>query len=228
MNEPAVFHVLVAANKAKDHLPMIAAAPPFFAQLGAKNGFMVTFTDDGEAITDEMACYDVFVQLQRAPFELTTAQQTALQTFIENGKGWVGIHAAGLTGKNFQSPDRPYWQWFEDLLGGITYSPHPAYQKGTVIVEDRQHPATQNLPATFEVSDEWYEFNESPRGRVRVLATADESTYTQNKPMGDHPIIWTNEAYRRAIYIGIGHDPYLFTDPAFCILLRDSILWAAS
>ena len=233
MSEPTVYRVLVVANTAKDHLPMIAAAPPFFEQMGAENGFCVDFTDDPEAINDEnLASHQVFVMLQRAPFELTTAQQIALQTFIESGKGWVGIHAAGLTGKNFHAPDRPYWQWFEDLLGGITYSPHPAYQKGTVVVEDRQHPATRNLPAHFEVSDEWYEFSESPRGRVggqiRVLATADESTYTQNKPMGDHPIIWTNEAYRRAIYIGIGHDPYLFTDAAFCTLLRDSILWAAS
>jgi type 1 glutamine amidotransferase len=186
MSPPARFNVLVVANTAKDHLKMIESATPFFDRLAADSDFTVTFTDEPKAINEEnLAQYQVFVQLQRAPFEMNPAQQAALQAFVESGKGWVGIHAAGLTGRLFQSTDTPYWQWFEDLLGGITYSPHPAFQKGTVIVEDRTHPATKNLPATFEVHDEWYEFNESPRGRVRVLATADESTYKQNKPMGD-------------------------------------------
>jgi type 1 glutamine amidotransferase len=63
---------------------------------------------------------------------------------------------------------------------------------------------------------------------VRVLATADESTYKQNKPMGDHPIIWTNENFRRMIYIGVGHSPTALTNPSYILLLRDAILWAAS
>jgi len=46
--------------------------------------------------------------------------------------------------------------------------------------------------------------------------------------MGDHPIIWTNEKYRRMIYIGIGHDPSVFTNQSYVILLRDAILWAGS
>jgi len=166
--------------------------------------------------------------LHLAPFEMTSPQQAALQDFIESGKGWVGIHAAGLGGKQFVGSNNRYWQWFEEFLGGVTYSPHPAYQQGTVLVEDRRHPATQNLPAQFEISDEWYEFNGNPRDQAHVLATADEATYQQNKPMGDHPIVWTNERYRRAIYIAIGHDPSSLTNEAYCTLLRDAILWAAS
>jgi type 1 glutamine amidotransferase len=46
--------------------------------------------------------------------------------------------------------------------------------------------------------------------------------------MGDHPMIWTNPSYDRAIYIGIGHDTTACTDPNFTILMRDAILWAAS
>jgi len=74
--------------------------------------------------------------------------------------------------------------------------------------------------------DEWYEFNKSPRDKVRVLASVDESSYHQNKPMGDHPIIWTNQRYRRMIYIGVGHDPVLLADSNYATLLRDAILWA--
>src|SRR5437588_2633171 len=215
MNKPPLFKTLVVASKAKDHLPMIASAEPFFAQMAAENRFAVDFTDDAGTINEEnLGRYQVFVMLHLAPFDMTPPQQEALQRFIESGKGWVGIHAAGLTGKQFRR-DAKYWQWFEDFMGGVTYSPHPAYQKGTVAVEVRRHPATKHLPARFEISDEWYEFNGNPRGQTRILATADESTYKQNKPMGDHPIIWTNERYRRAIYIAIGHDPSALENKAY-------------
>jgi chitinase len=224
-----LFRALVVTSRAKDHLKMIAAAKPMLEKMAADNHFAVDITDDASAINDEnLARYQVFVQLQEAPFDMSTDQQQALQKFIEAGHGWVGIHAAGLTGKSFIDPKKPYWQWFEDYLGGVTYSPHPKFQQGTLIVEDRTHPVTKNLPRQMEISDEWYEFNESPRLRVRVLATADESTYKQNKPMGDHPLIWTNEKYRRMIYIAIGHDATLCDNPDFQTLLRDAILWAGS
>src|SRR6202012_4484213 len=61
-----------------------------------------------------------------------------------------------------------------------------------------------------------------------LLASVDESTYNQNKPMADHPIIWTNERYRRMIYIGPGHSPDLLADHRYATLLRDAIRWAAS
>jgi type 1 glutamine amidotransferase len=159
---------------------------------------------------------------------MTQSEQAALQRFIERGGGWVGIHAAGLTGRQFIGRGAPYWSWFEEFLGGITYRPHPRFQQGTLVIEDHQHPVTRNLPDRMTIGDEWYEFNESPRPRVRVLAHADESTYTQNKPMGDHPMIWVNERYRRMVYICIGHDASLCADDDFKVLVRDAILWAHS
>ncbi len=223
------FKVLVVASRASDHLKMIAAAQPFFEDLGKQNDFDVDFTDDTSKINDDnLKQYQVFVMLQLAPFDMSYNQQAALQKFATEGKGWVGIHAAGLTGKEFLAKNTVYWQWFEGFMGGVIYSPHPAFQKATVIVEDHQHPASIHLPANFQISDEWYEFDKSPRSNVHVLASVDESTYKQNKPMGDHPIIWTNENFRRMIYISIGHAPADFTNQSYVILLRDAILWAAS
>ena len=40
---------------------------------------------------------------------MTAEEQAALQRFIESGHGWVGIHAAGLTGKQFIGTGAPYW-----------------------------------------------------------------------------------------------------------------------
>jgi type 1 glutamine amidotransferase len=227
--QPAPFHVLVVMSRAKDHSKMIAAATPMLTMMAADNHFHVDITDDDTVINDaNLARYQVFVQLQEAPFDMSPAEQAALQRFIEQGHGWVGIHAAGLTGKQFLAPDMTYWTWFETFLGGVVYSPHPAYQQGTMVIEDHRHPITHNLPDKMVVSDEWYEFNESPRSRVHVLAHADESTYKPHKPMGDHPMIWINENYRRMVYIAIGHDPSLCANPDFDVLVRDAILWAGS
>jgi type 1 glutamine amidotransferase len=223
------FKVLVIASSDRDHEAMIVKAQPFLATLAAENHFLLDFTKDASQIDEaNLAKYQVFIQLHLAPFNMSVSQQKALQKFIEKGHGWIGIHAAGLTGKQFLAPGTPYWQWFEGLMGDIIYSPHTAIQTGSVVLEDRRHPVTRNLPASFEVRDEWYEFDKSPRPHVRVLARADESTYKPNKPMGDHPMIWTNEKYRRALYIGIGHDPTICSDPSFAILMRDAVLWAAS
>jgi len=37
---------------------------------------------------------------------------------ISQGNGWVGVHAAGLTGRQFIAPETPYWNWFEKYDGG--------------------------------------------------------------------------------------------------------------
>lgn len=202
---------------------------PMLQKMADENNFKIDITDDTSTINDaNLKNYQVFLMLQEAPFDMSYAQQDALQKFVESGKGWVGVHAAGLTGKQFLGPDKKYWQWFEGLMGNVIYSPHPAFQKGTVIIEDRNSPITKGLPAKMEISDEWYEFDKSPRGNVHVLATADESTYKQRKPMGDHPIIWINKKFRRMVYIGIGHDASLCVNPDYIKLLHNSIEWAAS
>ena len=221
--------ILVVASSDPDHDPMILAAKQFFKEIASSNQFEIDFTRDANVITENnLANYHVFIQLHLAPFDMTQQQQFALQQFISKGRGWIGIHAAGLTGKQFIDPQTPYWQWFEKLMGNIVYSPHPAIQNGNVIIEDRSHPVTKNLPASFTIRDEWYEFNKSPRLNVHVLASADETSYKPSKPMGDHPIIWTNPQYNRVLYIGIGHDKSICSDPNFTILMRDAILWAAS
>jgi uncharacterized protein len=223
------FKVLAVASADPDHDPMIIKSKAWLEKIAFENNFEVIVTRDASLINDEnLAKYQVFVQLHLAPFDMTPSQQAALQKFITNGKGWVGVHAAGLTGTQFKGTEVPYWIWFEKLMGGIIYSPHPKKQTGTILVEDRTHPITKNLPPSFSFYDEWYEFNKSPRPNVHVLATADETSYKPEIPMGDHPMIWINPDFKRAVYIGIGHDTTACTDPNFTILMRDAILWAGS
>jgi uncharacterized protein len=224
------FRAFVVYSKASDHIVMSTRAKALITQLGASNNFTADFTSDTSLINDtNLAKYQLFIQLHLAPFEMSAKQQAAFQKFITAGKGWVGIHGAGLTGAQFIGSSTPYWQWYENFFGGVVYSPHPAYQRGTIIVEDRTHPVTKNLPASFQIWDEWYEFNKSPRPDVHVLGKADESTYTQVKPMGDHPMIWVNEkAPNRMVYICAGHDSSACGNANWVTLFHDAIMWAGT
>src|SRR5258706_11300710 len=121
------FRVLAVAANDRYHGAMSDAAEPFLESLGAESGFAVHFTHDATVFRDdELAHYAVVVQLHLAPFDMTRDQQDALQRFILRGGGWVGIHAAGLTGRQFLKEGAQYWGWFETFLGGVVYAPHPA------------------------------------------------------------------------------------------------------
>jgi len=102
-----------------------------------------------------------------------------------------------------------------------------------VRVEGGSHPVTKGLPSSFVIQkEEWYTWNKSPRARVHVLATVDESTYEPNtmiKMGGDHPVVWSNEHYKaRNVYIFMGHHAGLFDDPNFVQLFRNAIFWSVN
>jgi type 1 glutamine amidotransferase len=225
----APFKIFMISSTAVDHLASSAMARAVLPQMGMTNDFTVDATTDNTLINEaNLAKYDVFLQMHRAPFEIKVEQRAALENFVKSGKGWVGVHAAGLIIPSvYTSSNLPDWPFFNDLIGGVTWVTHPMLQMGTVVIEDRTHPATKNMPAMFRILDEWYEFSGNPRGRVRILGNADESTYKQVKPQGDHPMIWTQEKYPRAIYIATGHDASDWQNVAFTTLIRDSLLWAA-
>ncbi|MBI1769551.1 MAG: ThuA domain-containing protein [Bacteroidetes bacterium] len=219
--------VFVIGSMDKYHSPMVKKSIPMFQRMAEDNNFEIHFTRDTAELNPlTLSKYQVFIQLSIAYFDFSHSQQFAIQQFITSGKGWIGIHGAGLTGKQFAAKDGIDWKWYWRLLGDAYYTPHPPLQDGVVKVENREHPVTKNLPASFSLRDEWYEFENAPSG-VNVLAVADESTYKPKKPMGYHPVIWTNPAYNRVLYISVGHDSTSCTNESYKTLLRDAIKWAA-
>ncbi len=226
------FRALVLAEHDTNHGSMVDAATPFLNRLAEENNFAVDFIENIEKIDDAfLSPYQLLIQLNWTPIGWSKPQQKAFRNYIEQGKGWVGLHHAGLTGERVLGAGQENWTWYQDrFFGGARYRDYITPPvKATVIIEDRKHPATRNLPASFEVlNDEWYEFDRSPRPDVHVLATVDESTYTPKIPMGDHPVVWSNENYGRVIYILMGHDAGIFQNRGFTTLLRDAILWAGA
>ncbi len=166
-------------------------------QLGAANGFSVTATEDAAQFTTaNLAQYQAVVWLSTTGDVLNDAQQTAFQSYISAGGGYVGVHAAA---------DTEYaWPWYGGLVGAW-FASHPATQAATIKVEDPGNVSVAHLPATWTRTDEWYNYQTNPRANVKVLASLVESSYSGGT-MGDHPITWCqNYGGGRSWYTGLGH-----------------------
>jgi type 1 glutamine amidotransferase len=198
-------------------IPVAVAA---LRRLGPGAGVEVDHTEDPARFTAAgLRPYRVVVFLHTTGDVLDQAGEAALRDFVEGGGGWVGVHAAADTEYD--------WPWYE-TLAGARFARHPAVQRATVRVVDREHPATAPLPATWARTDEWYDFRSNPRGRVHVLATLDESTYQGGGMGADHPIAWCHPVGQgRALYTAGGHTEASWAERRFLAHLAGGLRWAA-
>ena len=188
--------------------------------LGDEKGWTVAATEDSTVFRRErLAAVDVVVFLSTSGDVLGPPGQRALQAFVQNGGGFVGIHAASDTEYD--------WPWYGRLVGAY-FKGHPPVQAATVRVEDRSHPSTRMLPAAWSRRDEWYDFRTNPRDSVRVLATLDASTYDGGTMGDDHPIAWCRRVGDgRAWYTAGGHTAASFREPLFRQHVHGGLQWAA-
>ncbi|MEI8282972.1 MAG: ThuA domain-containing protein, partial [Armatimonadota bacterium] len=151
-------------------------------KLGAEHGFQVDATEDSAAFTDQnLEKYDLLCFASTTGDILNEEQHKVLVRFVENGKGWMGIHAASDT--------EHHWPWYRDLVGAY-FKTHPAGGAHVKVqIENRGNPSTANLPNLWIRPDEWYDWDANPRANVQVLASLDESFYRPENPQ-DHPITW--------------------------------------
>jgi uncharacterized protein (TIGR03437 family) len=188
--------------------------------LGAQNSFSVEQTEDAAAFNDaNLAQFKAVVFLCTTGEVLNDEQQAAFERFISAGNGYVGIHSASDTEYD--------WPWYGGLVGAYFRS-HPNIQKARIKLEEAAHPSTQNLPTIWERTDEWYDFRFNPRGRVRVLASLDESSYQGGSMGADHPIAWC-QLYDggRAWYTAGGHTSESYGELLFLQHLLGGIQFAA-
>jgi cytochrome c len=187
-----------------------------------ERGWALDATEDPTTFADvRLAGYDAVVFLSTSGNVLEGGQRDAFERFVRSGKGFVGIHGAADTLKD--------WPFYGRLVGAY-FRAHPAIQTATVVVERSDHPATRMLPARWTRKDEWYAFATNPRSNVEVLLTLDESSYVPGADGmgGDHPLAWCHEVEgARAFYTALGHGPESFADPLFLEHVAAGIEWAA-
>ena len=186
------FKILAMAEPGGHHVEFTKAAKPWLKKCGEENGFGVDYITNTTLITEAfLDNYRLVLQLDFVPYGWKPEAMAAFKAYIEEGRGgWVGLHHATLLG-NFDG--HPMWPWFSDFMGTIKFKNYiPNFTSGTVRVEDKAHPCMKDVPESFIISkEEWYTYDRSPRANVRVLASVDESTYSDPSAarMGDHPVI---------------------------------------
>ncbi len=179
-------------------------------QLGADNGIVVDTTEDAGFFSEEkLNRYGAVIFLSTTLDVLDDEQQVALQNFIRNGGGYVGIHAAS---------DTEYgWPWYGRMVGGY-FVGHPHIQQAKLDVVDTSHPSTRHLPEEWIRTDEWYNFD-YVNPDVSVLVAIDESSYLvdgQNPGDAYHPMSWYHEFEGgRVFYTALGHTTESFYEQDF-------------
>lgn len=207
----------------------LAASAAAIQELGNKNGFGVDVTTNPAVFTDaNLKQYKalVFANSNNEAFD-TAEQRGAFQKFIKSGGGFVGIHSA--------SGSEREWAYYQRVLGA-KFLRHPPLQKFTIDVVDTKHPATAHLGKTWEWSDECYFFTNMAPGLKVLLAVnvANEKTAKALRlekggaKTGDHyPLAWYQEFDGgRQFYTALGHKIEYYSDPALRQHILGGILWA--
>jgi cytochrome c len=218
---PPPFQVLVFHKTTGFRHDSIPAGIVAITELGQEYGFAVTPTADASVFTDSgLAGYAVIVFLSTTGDVLDGQQERALERFIADGNGFVGIHSAA---------DTEYeWPWYGSLIGAY-FDSHPAPQQAIIQVVEPQHPTMQGLPRSFVRFDEWYNFRNQPDPEVMILVSLDESSYEGGTMSEPHPIVWARqyEEGGRSFYTGFGHTVESFSESLVLIQLVNAVLWAA-
>jgi len=220
----AGFSVLVFSKTLMFRHASITNGIAAIEKLGMENGFFVEATEDASWFTPtNLARYKAVIFLSTSGDILNDEQQRAFREFIERGGGLVGIHAAVAGDVATEGG----WPWYGETLCAH-FTNHSAIVAAAIDVEDALNPSTSFLPRRWVRTDEWYNFITSPRGKVRVLASLDETTYEGGTMGGDHPVVWCKQLGRgRVWYTALGHTEASFTEPLFVRHLLGGIKVAA-
>lgn len=163
--------VLVFTKTAAYRHANIEMAIGAIQQLGIREGFEVVATEDSTMFTEEqLKAYAAVVFLNTSGDVLNNWQQADFQRYIEAGGGFVGIHGAAATEYD--------WKWYGKMVGAYLDG-HPSVQPASISRLDDAHPATSQLPNSWKITDEWYNFKPVPPND-KVYVTGAEGNYTHS------------------------------------------------
>lgn len=231
------------------HISFVHEANRWFPQMAEKYDFSYDATTNWNDLNAAfLSHYQVVLFLDSRPEN--PAQRTAFQQYMEHGGAWLGFHFAAFALTPSAYPQN--WDWYhEKFLASGEYVSNTWRPTSAILrVEDRTHPATKNLPATFKSApNEWYRWKNDLRKNpdIKILLSIDPASFplgTGPKPYeiwhgGYYPVVWTNIRYRM-IYVNMGHNDmdyehkfdqtnktlsFTFANETQDQLIIDSLLW---
>lgn len=213
-----------------DHGDSVTTATENLTKLAREMGYGVSVSAKGSAFTpDNLAEFDVVIWNNVSGDTLTLSQRKAFEDYMNNGGGFLGIHASGGDSVYF-------WDWYRDVLVGAQFIGHPLgdnwFQDASLDVTHHDTGVAEGIPTRWVLNDEWYSFSDSVSGKgYDIVMSIDESTYTPGKEleMGeDHPLVWTHCVGKgRAMYSAIGHRKEVYNAPHNITLLKNGMKWAS-
>jgi type 1 glutamine amidotransferase len=151
-------------------------------------------------------------------------QKKDFMEFIrDDGKGFVGIHAALDT--NYK------WPEYGEMLGGW-FDGHPwNVVDAPTILEDPSFPAVRHFSKNFQIRDEMYMAKSWSRDKVNVLLRMDDTKldYTGKnniRPDHDFALAWSKmHGKGRVFYSTLGHTNESWDDPDVQKMYLEAIKW---
>jgi type 1 glutamine amidotransferase len=160
--------------------------------------------------------YDVLL-FYTSRHKLDEAQERALEKFVEDGGGIVGLHGASFSFENSKV-------WMR-LLGGRFIGHIPGTHKLNIVIADPKHPITAGV-GPFTIVDEEYKHRFANVDR-HVLARFRERP-PQSDQKANMDILWTRKVGKgRVFYCALGHGKDAWENPLWQKLVTQGILWAA-
>ncbi|GHA72422.1 hypothetical protein GCM10010372_83980 [Streptomyces tauricus] len=207
----APFKVLALYSGTWDaaHISFVREANQWFPARAAENGFTYTASTNWNLLSNGgVDAYQVVLFLDDLP--QSAAQRSGFERYMRAGGGWLGFHVSAFTTEAQQ------WPWYhQQFLGSGNFKSNTwGPTSATLRVEDRTHPSTGNLPATFASSvNEWYSWSNDLRRNpdIKILASIDPGSFpvgtdpNQTWYSGYYPVLWTNTKYRM-LYANVGHN----------------------
>ena len=215
----------VAEPRAQRHLLVINRSDGFehscipywdqaLAIMAEKTGaFKVTTSSDMSVFdASRLEAYDAICFNNTTGLAFTDAQKKALMSFVNSGKGLVGIHAAT---DNFKG-----WPEASGMIGG-TFTGHPWTSGGTwaVKIDDPDHPLMASFTEPgFKINDEIYRTDPPfyDRSKQRVLMSLDLSDPATGDAQGvresdwDTGLSWVKTFGRGRVFYGsLGHNHHI-------------------
>ena len=158
--------------------------------------------------------------------DMDASQKKDMMSFIkDDGKGFVGIHAALDTFHQWPEYGEMIGGWFDEHPWGTFEAP--------IINEQPNFPAVRHFPKEFVKYDEIYQPKDWSRSKVNVLLSLDPSKlYYANNPRihrADHdfPVAWVKMYGKgRVFYSTLGHTEEAWQDPDIRKMYFEAIKWA--
>jgi uncharacterized protein len=229
-------HVLVIGQTRGWEHDSISAAMAAIYNMGKESGLWDTMLrTDTELLTKKnlgtrnaknLGYFDLIVFTSTTgELDMDDSQKADMLSFIkDDGKGFVGIHAALDT--NYK------WPEYGEMIGGW-FNEHPWLTfQAPIINEDPDFPAVRHFPKEFVKYDEIYQPKEWSRDKVNVLLSLDTRKLDFNNPRvhrddHDFAVAWSKMYGKgRVFYSTLGHTEESWDDPDIRKMYFEAIKWA--